>query len=310
MKNIYNRLHPVSQLAMVALVTLLSLLLSMIIASVLSIPFFGIENFTKMISSSVNIDEGNITFLKFMQVVQSVGLFVIPSLLLAIIFGGSISGYLKLDKKPYQTSILLAIFIVFLSSPFINFLGEINSKLTLPSAFSAIEQWMRESEDTAEKLTKLFLKTDSIWGLMFNILMIGIIPAVGEELLFRGVIQRVFVEWTKNIHWGIWISAIMFSALHFQFYGFIPRAILGAIFGYLFVWSGNLWLPILAHFMNNTVAVIAYYLYGEGILAVNPDEIGTKSNYNMAAIISILLIIWLFWLFYNFEKKKRSELNC
>jgi len=309
-KNIYNRLHPVSQLAMVALVTLLSLLLSMIIASVLSIPFFGIENFTKMISSSVNIDEGNITFLKFMQVVQSVGLFVIPSLLLAIIFGGSISGYLKLDKKPYQTSILLAIFIVFLSSPFINFLGEINSKLTLPSAFSAIEQWMRESEDTAEKLTKLFLKTDSIWGLMFNILMIGIIPAVGEELLFRGVIQRVFVEWTKNIHWGIWISAIMFSALHFQFYGFIPRAILGAIFGYLFVWSGNLWLPILAHFMNNTVAVIAYYLYGEGILAVNPDEIGTKSNYNMAAIISILLIIWLFWLFYNFEKKKRSELNC
>jgi len=282
----------------------------MIIASVLSIPFFGIENFTKMISSSVNIDEGNITFLKFMQVVQSVGLFVIPSLLLAIIFGGSISGYLKLDKKPYQTSILLAIFIVFLSSPFINFLGEINSKLTLPSAFSAIEQWMRESEDTAEKLTKLFLKTDSIWGLMFNILMIGIIPAVGEELLFRGVIQRVFVEWTKNIHWGIWISAIMFSALHFQFYGFIPRAILGAIFGYLFVWSGNLWLPILAHFMNNTVAVIAYYLYGEGILAVNPDEIGTKSNYNMAAIISILLIIWLFWLFYNFEKKKRSELNC
>lgn len=282
----------------------------MIIASVLSIPFFGIENFTKMISSSVNIDEGNITFLKFMQVVQSVGLFVIPSLLLAIIFGGSISGYLKLDKKPYQTSILLAIFIVFLSSPFINFLGEINSKLTLPSAFSAIEQWMRESEDAAEKLTKLFLKTDSIWGLMFNILMIGIIPAVGEELLFRGVIQRVFVEWTKNIHWGIWISAIMFSALHFQFYGFIPRAILGAIFGYLFVWSGNLWLPILAHFMNNTVAVVAYYLYGEGILAVNPDEIGTKSNYNMAAIISILLIIWLFWLFYNFEKKKRSELNC
>jgi membrane protease YdiL (CAAX protease family) len=282
----------------------------MIIASVISIPIFGFDNFVKMISSSVNIGEENLSFLKFMQVVQSVGLFIIPSMLLAILFGGSISGYLKLDRKPYQTSILLAIIIVFISSPFINFVGEINSKMTLPSAFSSIEHWMRESEDAAENITKLFLKTETIWGLFFNILMIGIIPAVGEELLFRGVIQRIFSEWTKNIHWGIWISAILFSALHFQFYGFIPRAILGAIFGYLFVWSGNLWLPVLAHFVNNTVAVIAYYLYGEGIIKIDPDKIGTNSDYQIAAIISVLLLSWLFWVFYNFEKKKRLEINC
>jgi uncharacterized protein len=309
-RNIYNHLHPVSQIAIVALITLLSLLLSMIIASVISIPIFGIDNFSKIISSTVNIGEENLSFLKFMQIVQSVGLFIIPSILLAFFFGGSISGYLKLDKKPYQTSIFLAIIIVFISSPFINFVGEINSKMTLPSAFSSIEHWMRESEDAAENLTKLFLKTETIWGLLFNILMIGIIPAIGEELLFRGVIQRIFSEWTKNIHWGIWISAILFSALHFQFYGFIPRAILGAIFGYLFVWSGNLWLPVLAHFVNNTVAVIAYYLYGEGIIKVDPDKIGTNSDYQIAAIISVFLLSWLFWVFFNFEKKKRLEINC
>jgi membrane protease YdiL (CAAX protease family) len=137
--------------------------------------------------------------------------------------------------------------------------------------------------------------------------MIGIIPAIGEELLFRGVIQRIFTEWTKNIHWGIWISAILFSALHLQFYGFVPRAILGAIFGYLLVWSGNLWLPVLAHFINNTVAVIAYYFYGEGILSVDPDKIGTNSEYHIAIIISFLLMVWLFWVFYNFEMKKKSE---
>jgi uncharacterized protein len=307
-RNIYNRLRPASQLGVVALVTLMGLLLSMILAAVISIPFFGIDNFSKMISSSVNISEENISFLKFMQVVQSIGLFIIPSLLLAILFGDSISGYLKLDKKPYQTSIFLAIIIVFISSPFINFIGEINSKMTLPPAFSSIEHWMRESEDTAENLTKLFLKTDTIWGLLFNILMIGIIPAIGEELLFRGIIQRIFSEWTKSAHWGIWISAILFSALHFQFYGFVPRVILGAIFGYLLVWSGNLWLPVLAHFINNTVAVIAYYLYGEGVLTVDPDKIGTNSDYHVVTIISVLLLVGLFWNFYNFEKKKRSEL--
>jgi len=250
----------------------------------------------------------NISFLKFMQIIQSIGLFIIPSLLLAILFGDNISSYLKLDRKPYQTSIVLSIIIVCIASPFINFVGEINSNMTLPPALSSIEQWMRESEDTAEQLTKLFLKTDTIWGLLFNILMIGVIPAVGEELLFRGVIQRIFSEWTKNVHWGVWISAILFSALHFQFYGFIPRAILGAIFGYLLVWSGNLWLPVLAHFINNTVAVIAYYLYGEGVLSVDPDKIGTNSDYHITTIFSIFLLIWMFWLFYNFEKRKRSEL--
>jgi uncharacterized protein len=307
-KNIYNQLHPVSKLGIVTLVTLLSLLISMIIASVISIPIYGFDKFSEIVGSTINIDINNLSFLKFMQMVQSIGLFIIPSIFLAILFGGSITGYLKLNKTPYQTSIILAIVIIFISSPFINFVGEINSKMTLPPFLSSIEHWMRESEDTAENLTKLFLKTDSIFGLMFNILLIGIVPAIGEELLFRGVIQRIFAEWTKNVHWGIWISAILFSSLHFQFYGFVPRALLGAIFGYLFVWSGNLWLPVLAHFINNTVAVIAYYLYGEGIIGIDPDKIGTNSNYQVVTIVSVLLMVWLFWIFYNFEKKKRSEL--
>jgi membrane protease YdiL (CAAX protease family) len=309
-KNIYNQLNPGSKLGIVALVTLFSLLVSMIVAAVISIPIFGIDNFTKMISSSVDTGNENISFLKFLQLVQSIGLFIVPSIILAFLFGESITGYLKLNKQPYQTSIIIAVIIVIIASPFINFIGEINSKLTLPSAFSSIEQWMRESEDAAEKLTKLFLKTETTWGLIFNIFLIGIIPAVGEELLFRGIVQRIFSEWTKNAHWGIWIAAILFSALHFQFYGFVPRAILGAIFGYLFVWSGNLWLPVLAHFINNTVAVIAYHLYGEGILAVDPDKIGTDSNYHVATILSVILMVCLFWVFYNYEKKKRSEVQA
>jgi len=289
---------------MATFVILFSFLAFFIISAVVAIPLFGMESFSSIVNSSVSMDENNIPFLKYIQVVQSIGLFIIPSLILAYLFGGQISEYLKTNKTPQLRSAIVAIAIILVSSPMINMLAELNSKLALPEFLSGLENWMRSSEDSANEITQLFLKTDSIWGLLFNIFMIGIIPAIGEELLFRGIIQRIFTDWTKNYHWGIWISAILFSALHLQFYGFIPRAILGAIFGYMLVWSGNLWFPIIAHFVNNSTAVIAYYLYNGGTISVDPDKIGTGSEYQIAGIISTIIVAVLFWNFYKLERKQ------
>lgn len=289
---------------MATFVILFSFLAFFIISAVVAIPLFGMESFSSIVNSSVSMDENNIPFLKYIQVVQSIGLFIIPSLILAYLFGGQISEYLNTNKSPLLRSAIVAIAIILVSSPMINMLAELNSKLALPEFLSGLENWMRSSEDSANEITQLFLKTDSIWGLLFNIFMIGIIPAIGEELLFRGIIQRIFTDWTKNYHWGIWISAILFSALHLQFYGFIPRAILGAIFGYMLVWSGNLWFPIIAHFVNNSTAVIAYYLYNGGTISVDPDKIGTGSEYQIAGIISTIIVAVLFWNFYKLERKQ------
>ena len=289
---------------MATFVILFSFLAFFIISAVVAIPLFGLESFSSIVNSSVSMDENNIPFLKYIQVVQSIGLFIIPSLILAYLFGGQISEYLNTNKSPQLRSAIVAIAIILVSSPMINMLAELNSKLALPEFLSGLENWMRSSEDSANEITQLFLKTDSIWGLLFNIFMIGIIPAIGEELLFRGIIQRIFTDWTKNYHWGIWISAILFSALHLQFYGFIPRAILGAIFGYMLVWSGNLWFPIIAHFVNNSTAVIAYYLYNGGTISVDPDKIGTGSEYQIAGIISTIIVAVLFWNFYKLERKQ------
>ena len=289
---------------MATFVILFSFLAFFIISAVVAIPLFGMESFSSIVNSSVSMDENNIPFLKYIQVVQSIGLFIIPSLILAYLFGGQISEYLNTNKSPQLRSAIVAIAIILVSSPMINMLAELNSKLALPEFLSGLENWMRASEDSANEITQLFLKTDSIWGLLFNIFMIGIIPAIGEELLFRGIIQRIFTDWTKNYHWGIWISAILFSALHLQFYGFIPRAILGAIFGYMLVWSGNLWFPIIAHFVNNSTAVIAYYLYNGGTISVDPDKIGTGSEYQIAGIISTIIVAVLFWNFYKLERKQ------
>src|SRR5690606_2422366 len=116
--------------------------------------------------------------------------------------------------------------------------------------------WMKVQELQMEKITEKILQVTSFSGLLLNLLVIAIIPAIGEELLFRGCLQPVFHRWTKNIHIAIWITAIIFSAIHVQFYGFIPRMLMGAVFGYMLYWGRSIWLPIIAHFINNATAVI------------------------------------------------------
>ena len=92
----------------------------------------------------------------------------------------------------------------------------------------------------------------------------AILPAIGEELLFRGVFQRLLTEWTRNIHWGIILAALLFSFFHFEFYGFLPRFLLGVFFGYLFVWTSSIWVPILAHFTNNFIIVVYSFYQATG----------------------------------------------
>jgi hypothetical protein len=306
-KAIYKDLHPASKIALVALIALIGLIAFMVLSALLAVPFFGAEAFTGLLNNGLTVDESNVGLLKFFQMAQSIGLFVFPAIIAAFLFGGKLTSYLNLKRRPYVFSGIMAIVIILLASPLINVLGVWNAEMQLPDFLHGIEQWMKQSEESAAQLTELFVKADTVGVLLFNILLIGIIPAIGEEFLFRGVIQRIFSEWTKNHHVAIWLTAILFSALHLQFYGFIPRALLGAMFGYMFVWSGNLWLPVLAHFVNNTAAVFAYYLYGKGSISIDPDSIGVGTAYQIAAIISLIFVIVFFLFYYRYEKMKRLK---
>jgi membrane protease YdiL (CAAX protease family) len=247
----------------------------------------------------------SLRFLKYFQVVQSIGVFIVPPFILGWLFHGKVTEYLYLDKTVTFTSVFLVLVLSFAASPFINFIGEINANMQFPEWLSGIETWMKDAEDKAAELTEAFLKVDTMGGLLFNIFMIAFLPAIGEELLFRGVIQRIFTNWTKNHHWGIWISAILFSALHMQFYGFIPRMLLGVMFGYLLVWSGSIWLPIIAHFINNGVAVVLMYLIDKNMLNPELEEIGsTSDSYYLAAVSAVLIIVFMLMI-----KRQNSEID-
>jgi len=257
----------------------------------LSIPLFGLN--AAELGSYMNTETvENIKIIKYFQALQTVALFVFPAVAIAYLLGENSLDYLSLNRKLNYNSVLYVFMTILVALPAVNVLIEFNESMKLPSFMSHIEQMMRTSEDEAKKLTEAIVSTKTITGLLANLLVIAILPALGEELIFRGVFQRIFTQMTRNHHWGIFISAFIFSALHIQFYGFLPRLLLGVYFGYLLVWSQSLWLPILPHFFNNAMAVLFYFYYHNYTPAnFNPDTYGTQSV--MLALFSSLLVVFL-----------------
>ena len=195
--------------------------------------------------------------LKWLQFLQTTATFLLPPVLCAWIWDERHQplSWLKMDKKTDGSLFWIAAGIMVCAIPAINLLSNLNERIQLPESLDFIEQFMQEQEQKAGALTELFLNVDTIGGLIVNLGLMALLPALSEELSFRGTLQQIL----GNKHLAIWVTAILFSAIHMQFYGFIPRMLMGAMFGYIFVWSGSLWVPILMHFVNNGLAVLAAY---------------------------------------------------
>lgn len=268
----------------------------------LTAPLFGIQ-ITDMSSLTQDLSSTqNISILKFLQLLNTLGLFVVPAILFAILFISKPLKWLKLNNTLELQNAILVLLLMFSLLPAMNWLVEWNANLDLPNSFSSIENWMKSAEESAMKLTKAFLHMENSKDLVFNLFLIALLPALGEELIFRGLMQQTINQGKKSPHMGIWISAILFSALHMQFYGFFPRMILGAFFGYLLVWGKSLWLPILAHFINNATAVIIAYKLGLEGMEKEFDQIGASEETYAYSLIGILIFSSLLWLFYKRNK--------
>jgi len=286
---------PSIQLIFAALIILICGIAVMVLGILFGWLIYGlniadIENMMEDITNPASI-----SVLKFFQTIQSVGMFIIPPFIIAWFLDGNLPLYLKFRKVPDFKSVVLVIAIIFFSNPLINWLNEVNSKLNLPEWMNTVETWMQNSESQAGKITDAFLSATSLTTVLGNIVMIGILPALGEELLFRGIVQKLFKSMYGNAHAAIWISAAIFSALHLQFFGFLPRLVLGAMFGYMLEWSGTIWLPVLAHFVNNTAAIIAYYLLHKGLINSDIDKPGTSSDGSFYLVLVSIVFLYIFF---------------
>ena len=270
--------------------------------------YFGINVLTDANSLSDFSNPEVIKSMKLMQVLSGeLGLFIVPAFACAYFFEENISNYLQLKRLSPFIVLICVLLISFTSMPVINWMVEINNRISFPPSLSSLEQWMKNSEEEASRLTEIFLKGNSVTDLLSNIFIIALLPAVGEELFFRGVLQKIFLHMTRNKHVAVIITSIIFSAIHFQFYGFLPRMMLGIFLGYLLLWSGSLWLPIVAHFINNAGAVMLSFLDQHHKLNFDPDTVGTASNEKLLIATSLLLTSGLIFLIYRREKLQVSK---
>lgn len=234
----------------------------------------------------LNENRGTIrTFLFF----NNAFMFFFPAILFsALLYKKEWLKSVSADILPKLTSIIIGILVIFSSVGLIEYLYHLNSSFSLP-------QWMVDAELRSKEVIGVILTMDSIWELFANLFIVALIPAIGEEWFFRGILQDRLLKVVKNEHLAIWIIAIVFSAIHMQFQGFLPRVLLGAILGYMFVWSKSLWLPIIAHFFNNGFQVMYFYIStrGDDTLDINTSIEITWWKIALSLVGTILLMLVL-----------------
>ena len=232
--------------------------------------------------------------LKWVQFFQSIAMFLLPPLCVAYLWSKQPVVWLKLQPIPKVKRgkpIVWAILLMLVALPAINLLGYLNQQMTLPTFLEPLEAWMKAQEETAKYLTEQFMSVTTFGGLIINLFLMAILPAVAEELTFRGVLMNLLEAKGKRVYLAIWVTAIIFSAIHMQFYGFVPRMLMGALFGYMLVWTGSLWIPILMHLTNNAMAVLLYFVsLRAGWNMDKMDAIGT-SNTLWLGIVSLVLTV-------------------
>ena len=250
-------------------------------------------------------DPGYLAASKLIQIIGSVGTFIIPALLFSYLFEGDILSFYQFRNPVTGPPMIFVILMMVSVIPFINYMAEINLRMDIP--IRALDQLLHTLEDTAEEMMQAFITTKSMWGLLVNLLMIGVIAAIGEELIFRGLLQRLIQEMVKNAHVAILITAVLFSAFHFQFFSFLPRFVLGVILGYMMFYGRSIWYPILAHFVNNTMGVVYYFFNSKGGTEDVLEEIGTSTLIPVAAVVSLTLFMLFALLWYYQVQRINSQ---
>lgn len=238
--------------------------------------------------------------IKIGQGINSIFLFIVPPIV-----------YYYLTRKEHQMQelgfrsltppwwlILIGAALMFVSLPVTNQLTTWNENMSFGKGLTWLEDWIKSLEETAKAATEKMLNVNTIGGLLLNIVVVALIPAVGEEMTFRGVLQQALTRKMKNPHVAIILSAAIFSFIHFQFYGFLPRLFLGLLLGYMFYITGSLWTSMLMHFLNNGTAVVLYFLNNRGVIHVDVDHFGALDNTWLVAasiLVTIGLIVWSWW---------------
>lgn len=257
------------------------------------------------LSSVFGLESGGRATIYIGTILQSVMAFMIPSYLAVRMGEKNAWSYLKLKRNTRMAQkVALGISIFIVSYVCVSFLNQWNQNLVLPESLRAVEDWMRSLEDSAMQTTHLLLSGETILHLILNLVIIAALAALSEEIFFRGALQQLLQEKYRNGHAAVWFSSLIFSVIHFQFYGFFPRLVLGALLGYLFLYTRNLWIPILVHFINNATVIVLSHFWKDTEWMHRVEEMEVTVYFATAAAISAAFTILLF---HNYKKRCTRE---
>lgn len=241
-----------------------------------------------------------VTAIRITQTLTTIGTFLVPALLFAYCQDRRWFGYNAADRIPKQSMVNMVLILSVTLLPVVGVLSAFNQNI-MPQE-GAVAEFMRDLEESANHILEVVTSQRSSWDLISNILVFAVLAGICEEFFFQGALQPLLMNWTRNPHVGILLTALIFSALHFQFYGFIPRFLLGLYLGYLFYWSRSLWLPILAHVLHNALSILVdFTLQGRGIDTDSmqfTDMRGSLPTAAACALISAMAIVYL-WRIYR-----------
>ena len=246
----------------------------------------------------LKLNENSRNYIYVVQTVSSLGLFLCPALLFSYCNSKKLFAYSWADKTTSVSLIGIVILLSLFILPIIAFLGYFNEQLALPETLKNIEIWMKNMEEANKNLLKTLTDNSNLFILILNIVVMALFPALFEEFLFRGTLQPFFTNWFQNKHLAILLTAFIFSFIHFQFYGFIPRFLLGIYLGYLLVWGKSLWLPIVAHFLHNALSLFFDFVAqrkGIDLDTVNPSETVGFYPLVLVCVMCVATGIYLMW---------------
>ncbi|MEX2370677.1 MAG: CPBP family intramembrane glutamic endopeptidase [Bacteroidales bacterium] len=292
-KPILSGQSPLAMFVFSSMGVLLIGLLFQLTGMLFTVLFFDVSVFDLL---ELQGDEENkvINAIKFLQIFGALGTFVFSSFLISFFYTGSWFGYFHFGREINPRAAVLLVLIMVAALPFVNFLTDINQRFEIP--FETAADYLRQLEDKTENMMMTLIRADNIGALLVNIFMIAIIPAVGEELVFRGLIQRHLTEMFKNGHLAVIVASVIFSLVHFQIFSFLPRFFLGLILGYAFYYGKTIWYPMIAHLVNNTLGVVFYYYYTKGQGGETLEEIGTSELMPAMALLSLFIVALLMYL--------------
>lgn len=262
---------------------------------ILFISFFIMMLVVGLLQQSLAIfikDERNLFLIS--SLAQSLLTFMFPAFLTSYLCKPNPWKYMGFTNNVNLKEFIGVILVLLIATPAMNVIIDWNANINLPSQMSSFENLLREWENNASKITAMVLGDSTVWGLISAILIVGCVTGLAEELFFRAGLQKALITNGFNYHLAVWLTAFIFSAVHFQFFGFVPRLIIGAALGYLYYFSRSIWVAAFAHAMNNTSVVVFTWMASRGVLTIDVDKIGTTVDGSLTfGIISFIFTVIL-----------------